>query len=57
MRPNPERAAAITDMKRPGMLQDVSHFLGLTVMIKPLTTITKKGVKFGEVLLSWPSLL
>jgi len=57
VRPNPDKTAAIADMKRPHSVQDVRRFLGacgffrrhiqgFAAMAKPLTALTKKGVKF-----------
>jgi len=57
VRPNPDKTAAIADMKRPRSVQDVRRFLGacgffrrhiqgFAAMAKPLTALTKKGVKF-----------
>jgi len=57
VRPNPDKTAAIADMKRPRSVQDVRRFVGacgffrrhiqgFAAMAKPLTALTKKGVKF-----------
>nr|XP_027211316.1 uncharacterized protein LOC113804624 [Penaeus vannamei] len=46
VRPYPTKTTAIAEMKRSRSVQDVRLSWGFVAMAKPLTALTKKGVKF-----------